>query len=249
MKFFSHLVVVSLMSCLLANPAVIVAAEPTRIILRHDALRNGYTVYNTTGTVALGVRPRSIARTNHVRITITKIKRPERYPIGEQVLLSDLHRYTVRSSERFKLKKKLWLSLSYPAAVTDTPKVLKYWDSSSQRWRRVKASRNDTGHLQVHGALRHKQAILGVFAKTVQPQGDIVQGLASWYDWTGAACNDFPIGSMIRVTNVASGAYVDSRVVSTGPFMAGRVVDLPRADFEKIANLSAGVVEVTVQQL
>ncbi|EKD76410.1 MAG: Rare lipoprotein A [uncultured bacterium] len=95
--------------------------------------------------------------------------------------------------------------------------------------------------------LKRRQAIVAVFVKPVS--STVVQGTASWYDWTGAACNAFPIGSIIRVTNVATGASVESEVVSTGPFIPGRVVDLPREQFSQIADLSAGLAEVTVERI
>ena len=99
------------------------------------------------------------------------------------------------------------------------------------------------------GALKHKYAVLGVFAVEQQVGEDVVQGLASWYDWHGAANNEFPMGSTIRVTNVATGASVDTVIVSRGPYISGRVVDLTRDDYAAIADLSSGIVEVTVQQV
>lgn len=215
-------------------------------VLRRDALAAGYTVVNPAGTAALGVPGHAIKQTAQVRVKLSKVAHPENY-YGDEQPISDLYRFALHNQTTFKLKKKLWLRLSYPSSYTERDKVMKYYDSASNRWRKLTALNDDTTTYNITGHLKKKHGIIAVFE---QPSADdIVQGMASWYDWTGAACNAFPLGSVIRVTNVSTGAYVDSTVVSTGPFIPGRVVDLTRNDFAQIADLSTGVVEVTVQQI
>lgn len=235
---------------LLSVAPSLVLADTTSVTLRADALEKGYTVVHSTGTVWLGVQKRSIRQTKEVRVKIARVNHPERFPSLDEPL-SDLYRYSLHSNKPFKLKKTLRVRMAYQGINAETPKVLKYWDASTQRWRRLKTLHDNPSSLVIGGQLRRKQAIIAVFpkAKSVDDSAGVVQGLASWYDWTGAACNDFPLGSVIRVTNVSTGATVDSTVVSTGPFIPGRIVDLPREQFSAIADLSAGVVEVTVQRL
>jgi hypothetical protein len=73
-------------------------------------------------------------------------------------------------------------------------------------------------------------------------------GVASWLDIIPAgtcANNDAPMGTVITVTN-AAGVSVTCKVVSTGPFVAGRIVDLARATFARLGPVSSGLVPVTV---
>lgn len=194
----------------------------------------------------VGVQKYAIRNTKTVRLKIKPVEQAEHFA-STTAPLSDIYRYNITSRNKFFVKKPLQVRMAYPQTDMATPKVLKYWDSAQQRWRRIKSSSDDPSTFTVSGTLRHKHAIVAVFPK--QQQKEIVRGLASWYDWNGAASNDFPIGSIIRVTNVATGVFVNSTVVSAGPFVPGRIVDLPREQFEQIADLGAGVVEVTVQRV
>jgi hypothetical protein len=77
---------------------------------------------------------------------------------------------------------------------------------------------------------------------------DPAQGVASWLDTIPAgtcANNEAPMGSTIRVTNIA-GESVTCRVVSRGPFVTGRVVDLAKSTFAKLSPISQGLVGVSV---
>jgi len=59
-----------------------------------------------------------------------------------------------------------------------------------------------------------------------------------------------PFGTMLRVTNVATGASVDVRVNDRGGFEPlGRVIDLSRGSFEQIGKLSSGIINVSIEEL
>lgn len=241
-----HFLLVATLFIVLVPPVWADDGLSVTAVLHRDALSAGYTVVNPAGTAALGVPANAVKQTAKVRVKLSKVAHPENY-YGDEQPISDLYRFSLHNQSAFKLKKKLWLRLSYPSAYAERDKVIKYYDSASNQWRKLTALNDNTTTYNVTGHLKKKHGIIAAFE---QPNTDnIVQGIASWYDWTGAACNAFPLGSQIRVTNVATGAYVDATVVSTGPFIPGRVVDLTREDFSTIADLSAGVVEVTVQQI
>lgn len=77
-------------------------------------------------------------------------------------------------------------------------------------------------------------------------------GGASWYAHTGtlAAANPWmPIGSYARVTNTANGKSVIVRINDRGPFGPGRIIDLDRVAFAKIADLGTGVVNVVMEEI
>lgn len=95
---------------------------------------------------------------------------------------------------------------------------------------------------------------------------------ASWYSQTdayikpltasGEVFNDrgltaaswaYPLGTRVRVTNVATGRSVVVRITDRGParrlYRKGRIIDLTRASFARIAPLSDGVIYVNVREL
>lgn len=77
-------------------------------------------------------------------------------------------------------------------------------------------------------------------------------GGSSWYAYTGtmSAANPWlPIGSYVKVTNKANGKSVIVRINDRGPFVAGRIVDLDKVAFQKIASLGAGVIDVKMEEI
>lgn len=55
-----------------------------------------------------------------------------------------------------------------------------------------------------------------------------------------AAHKTLPFNTRVRVTNLANGKSVVVRINDRGPYIDGRCLDLSRAAFRAIANLSAG---------
>ncbi len=80
--------------------------------------------------------------------------------------------------------------------------------------------------------------------------GHSESGEASYYNFTGgytAAHRTLPLGTMVRVTNLANGAQVWVEIVDRGPWGPGRVIDLEETAFAQIADVSAGVVSVLLE--
>src|SRR5947209_2070335 len=92
----------------------------------------------------------------------------------------------------------------------------------------------------------------------------IETGLASWYGppyhnrrgsngevynmhAMTAAHRTFPLGSIVRITNVKTGATALVRITDRGPFIPGRVLDLSLAAARKIDVYQPGVAEVKVE--
>lgn len=83
--------------------------------------------------------------------------------------------------------------------------------------------------------------------------GQTKVGVASWYVHTGTmtcASRIFPKGTWLRVTNRENGKQIFVVVDDYGPMRGtGKMIDLDKVAFEKIASLSKGVVEVKVEQI
>lgn len=77
-------------------------------------------------------------------------------------------------------------------------------------------------------------------------------GAASWYAWTGtmAAANPWlPKGSYVKVTNLDNGKSVIVVINDRGPFVPGRIIDLDKVAFAKIASIGAGVINVKMEEI
>ncbi len=88
----------------------------------------------------------------------------------------------------------------------------------------------------------------GTFVKT----GKSHSGAASWYAYTGtlSAANPWlPLGSYVKVTNTDNGKSVIVKINDRGPFGGGRIIDLDKVAFEKIASLGQGVVHVKMEEI
>lgn len=94
--------------------------------------------------------------------------------------------------------------------------------------------------------------------------GDVEGGLASWYRYGGGltphlsakgaglttASTKYPKGTYLRVTNLANNRSVIVKVNDFGPEEStGRIVDLERKAFQKLAPLSIGVIRVRVEEI
>jgi len=64
-----------------------------------------------------------------------------------------------------------------------------------------------------------------------------------------AAHRTLPLGTRVRVTNVANGRAVVVRINDRGPFVAGRIIDLSQAAARALGALGAGVVTVRLEVL
>jgi rare lipoprotein A len=61
-----------------------------------------------------------------------------------------------------------------------------------------------------------------------------------------AAHRTLPLGTRVRVTNVANGKWVDVRVNDRGPFIRNRMIDLSRAAAAALGAIERGVFPVEV---
>jgi len=62
-----------------------------------------------------------------------------------------------------------------------------------------------------------------------------------------AAHRSYPFGTILKVTNRQNGKMVNVTVTDRGPFIEGRIIDLSKIAFTTIADLSNGVVNVSIE--
>ena len=76
------------------------------------------------------------------------------------------------------------------------------------------------------------------------------EGGASYHDYadpTTCAHKSLPKGTALKVTNLANGKTTSCVVNDRGPYVAGRILDLSKPAFTEIANLSDGVIRVSIE--
>jgi rare lipoprotein A len=107
----------------------------------------------------------------------------------------------------------------------------------------------------VNGVAASRQLISTMVLRAGRPAHEVLgraahsmTGQASWYyvssDLT-AASPWLPFGTRVTVTNLATGATVTVVINDRGPF-GGRIIDLSRSAFSRIAPLGQGVAEVRI---
>jgi rare lipoprotein A len=72
-------------------------------------------------------------------------------------------------------------------------------------------------------------------------------GKASYYEAAPAgtcAHRTLPMGTIVKVTRVATGASITCKVSDRGPYAGGFIIDLAKSDFAQLAPISDGVTEV-----
>lgn len=90
--------------------------------------------------------------------------------------------------------------------------------------------------------------IQGTYVKVGKAQ----KGQGTWYSYQGgmyAASLTIPRGGYAKVTNTANGKSVIVQINDSGPYGKGRIIDLDKVAFQKIASLGAGVIGVKVEEV
>jgi len=83
--------------------------------------------------------------------------------------------------------------------------------------------------------------------------GKTQKGRASWYAYTGkmaAASITYPKGTWLRVTAINSGKQIFVVINDYGPMAStGKILDLDKVAFQKLAPLGAGVIDVKIEEI
>ena len=113
---------------------------------------------------------------------------------------------------------------------------------------------------------RNKE-VADTFEKEIEERSQYTHfqtGMASYYggSWHGkktangeifnensltAAHKTLPFGTRVKVTNLDNGKSVVVRINNRGPYSKGRVIDLSKAAFSRIASISKGVTRVKLE--
>ena len=64
-----------------------------------------------------------------------------------------------------------------------------------------------------------------------------------------AAHRSLPLGTKVRVTNIANGKSVEVKVNDRGPYAGGRIIDLSRAAARALGMIEDGLIEVRLETI
>ncbi|MDD5567566.1 MAG: septal ring lytic transglycosylase RlpA family protein [Patescibacteria group bacterium] len=162
-------------------------------------------------------------------------------------LVSPLFRFQLKTEDNSSLKRPISLWLAYQSPNL-RKKTIRYWDSVKVGWIEL-PGQTFYDQKQVQGFIHLPYAMVGVFESE---EIYAFEGKASWYPSSkpyGAASNDFDFDTRLRVTNLENGKTVIVTIVSRGPFVPGRVIDLAKKAFNDIGNCRAGVIRVRVEKI
>jgi len=166
-----------------------------------------------------------------------------------QILDFNLISYNQHQDKVLSSGKSIVLKFSQTTNQNQKKKVV-FWDNNFKSWRDLPSEYNYDDNTVLaktpfwFGKYKIK-AVPGVFV-----------GKASWYPDRlisqtkfSAACNDYPNNTLVLVTNLNTGKQVKVRVLSTGPFVAGRIIDLSYSAFSQLANPKQGILEVKIEKI
>jgi uncharacterized protein YabE (DUF348 family) len=139
------------------------------------------------------------------------------------------------------------------------------------KWKKIKIKQEGEDGLKEveyelvykNGELVSKTKLSSKTTKEVQPkivvEGrkieiiSIQRGRASWYAFTGemkCASVRYPKGTWLRVTNQENGKQIIVQVNDYGPDPGtGKVIDLDKVAFAKLASIGQGVIEVKIEEI
>ncbi|MFA6525741.1 MAG: septal ring lytic transglycosylase RlpA family protein [Patescibacteria group bacterium] len=226
---------------------VVLEKSAFRIALDTVTLEKGFTITNTEDSnFKLGIYPNTINQPATV-VFKTAQQGDVAFPEGLEPV-SDIYSFEIKTADPVEYTKPIILSMGL-TIPDDHRKEIYYFDSNKSAWIPL-PSRTSLGGDQVRANIHLKYAKV-VVLKDVRY---MEMGFSSWYRSSryvyAAASNDYAYDTRLRVTNLANDKWIDVTVVSTGPFVAGRIIDLTNNAFGAIANLYAdGVIKVRVEQL
>lgn len=233
-------------------PAVVSAEEreprnvPVRLFLDETTQAKGFTLFSQDHLFTFGVPANSLPLRERIRVTL---KRKSSIPKqikknSDQQLYSKIYSFDVYNKDTVWPEKPLWLKIRYSDEGENMSLTLAFWDSNQKEWV-VLPSKQDDAAQTVSAGITLPYANIALIEA---PEPEVLEsGTASWYDYPYAAHRTLPFGTKLLVTNTNNGKAVVVEVHDRGPFIEGRIIDLPMTAFEQIASLGAGVIPVTIQ--
>ncbi len=220
-----------------------------------DTILKGYTVTFSNGDFNIGLLDKAV--TEAVDVTIKKI--PDSYMLGplassttSNIKASPIWEFDIKTKagKLGVLKKPIYLSIK-----TDNKSMIRkvafFWDKAGQKWVAL-PSVIDLKNNLVKTIIHLPYARVALFE-----EDHVYEAYASWYpteltkrDTMGCASNVYPMNTKLKVCRLDNlQKCVLTTVISVGPYVDNRIIDLTRKAFDKIGNSRGGVLGVRVEPI
>ncbi len=228
--------------------AVAAAGEnsPYYIHLDKDTIARGYTVQAFAGNLKLSLTPGILDAATGVDVMEIDEEMPIPWNLSR---LSKIYQFEFRNKAAYDDDRPFYIQFSYDQASADYKQVF-FYDKNYSSWRPL-PTKDYPREKFVRSLIHLPFARIAVLSHP----NILTRGQASWYAYRGgnfAASPDFPPGSRLRVYNEDNDKFVDVEVNDYGPdrnLHPGRVLDLDKAAFRRIAALGDGLASVRVEPL
>ncbi|HRY63280.1 MAG TPA: RlpA-like double-psi beta-barrel domain-containing protein [Patescibacteria group bacterium] len=237
-----------------SNTESVAVEEPTIYTLRLDeaTVVKGYTFVAPDNDFKVGVVDKAVTEPvtvrfkkipdSHMTFPLAKAPGEKASAIWEFDLLAN-------DGSLGKLVRPIYLAIG----ITNTKmnrKVMYYWDKAGEIWRALPSSL-DLENKLLRATIYLPYARLALFD---EPDGTTYEALASWYptnltarNTLGCASNAYPLNTPLWVCRLDDLTKCTiTRVISRGPYVDDRIVDLTKDAFETIGNPRGGVIGVRV---
>ncbi len=231
---------------LLLLPAVVRAEGSLSWDINQKTVERGFEFGVESGAFIVALPAAALSQPATLTIAATTGD-DDRLPVGWDIV--EQEEYTFSAAEDVSLSKPLGVIFRYPADDTQWKQIF-LWDDARKTWKPLVSSIIGNNH-EVRASLQRSRARVALASNTTRHY----QGVASWYpdrltpkSALGVASNEYPIGTKLKVTNQDTEDTVLVTVVSRGPYVDGRIIDLTKTAFSKIAHpKKQGIIHVWVE--
>ncbi|MGB0757062.1 MAG: septal ring lytic transglycosylase RlpA family protein [Patescibacteria group bacterium] len=219
-----------------------------------EVLQKGYTIETPAKDLRVGIMPNLVSIDFTAKIRSLPGHYSRTYLDDGMAFASEVYHVWLDSAEgSLPFSRSLPIELAFPAG-NDEYKAIYYFDPGSNTWNLSPSTTRYTSTENAEGYVRtltyQKELIIAVVTDPMIKEW----GMGSWFtsdliprNRRGSANNDYPLGTVVRVTNLDNEKYVDTEIISRGPYADFRIVDLGSDVFKEIASLGAGVIPVKVE--
>jgi len=216
------------------------------IRLDKETIAKGYTVTAFEDAIKLSLVPGILSSSTPVEVIELHEELPMPWSLDR---VSSVYQFEFKNKAAYDDHKPFYIQLDYEEEISKYKQVF-FYDKNFSSWRPLPTK--DFPEEQFVRSLIHlPYARIAVFSFP----DTLNKGKASWYAYKGglfAASPDFPKGSRLRVTNLDNDKFVDVEINDYGPdrsIFPDRPIDLDKLAFAKIADLSEGIINVSIEPL
>ncbi len=211
-------------------------------------IADGKTIEN----YALGKTVDSALRENNITLSrLDKTNPPANSVLQKDILITvtriNIEEVTKKEDVAFKTEIKNDAKLGWQEKKIDTPGKL---GEKEVKYRITYKNGKEISRLILHSEITAPSETQIEIHGTYMKLGKANSGQGTWYSYQGgmfAASTTIPKGAYAKVTNLENGKSIVVQINDYGPQGKGRVIDLDKVAFQKIASIGAGVIGVKVE--